>query len=83
MPTQLLSIGYCQTMTPNVVYAMPASRVHLFAMGPDTNGTGANIQFSNDGTVWDTGLATPQSIQSVAAFIRCNTGEVKITLKKD
>ena len=76
MPTPLLSVGYVQTMVQNTVYALPARACHMFFQG-----AGASVEFSNDGTNWTVGAASPQSLTVGAGFARSTGADALVTLK--
>ena len=68
MPTQLLSVGYPQVITQNVIYALPARRCLLF-----TDGVAPTIQQSTDvGFTANIALTLASGQAEVAGgFIRC------------
>jgi len=79
MPTQLLSIGYPQSMLQNVAYAVPARRVFI-----STSTAAAAIQGSNDPTFGDNQAITLTNGEAEIAFsfIRAtNAGPTVVSLR--
>lgn len=76
---QLLSIGYPQTLTKDVIYALPASRCLLFV---DT--AGAALEQSNtDVMTADVNITLVDGQKEVAGgFIRSTAADCIVTLKK-
>lgn len=80
MPTQLLSIGYVQPMSQNVIYALPSSRCLLFC---DT--AAATFQQSNTVAMTLSVALTPDANEQIevgGGFIRCTSGDVLVKLSK-
>lgn len=75
---QLLSIGYPQTLTKDVIYALPAKRCLLFC---DTGGV-ALEQSTNDAMTVDVNMVLTDGMEQIAGgFIRAtNVGGAVITL---
>lgn len=75
---QLLSIGYPQTLTKNVIYALPGRRCLLFC---DT--AGAALEQSNTAAMTaDVNLTLVDGQSEVAgAFIRSTAADAIVTLK--
>lgn len=76
---QLLSISYPQTLTQNVIYALPAKRCLLFS-----DGVGAAFDVATEETmaVHVGPLTLVDGMHDISgAFIRCTSGNVRVTLK--
>jgi len=76
---QLLSIGYPQTLTQNTIYALPARRTLLFS-----DGAGAAFDIATEETmvVHIGPLTLVDGMHDLSgAFIRCTSGNVRVTLK--
>ena len=75
---QLLSIGYPQTLTQNVIYALPARRCLLFV---DT--AGAALEQSNTAAMTaDVNITLVDGQKEVAGgFIRSTAADCIVTLK--
>lgn len=78
MATQLLSLGYPQLMTQNIIYALPARRCILF-----TDTAAPTIQQSTDVAFTANAVLTLASGQAEVAggFIRCTTSNITVNLK--
>ena len=79
--TTLLSVGYPQTMTQNQVFALPATRCLLF-----TETVAATIVQSNDvamGTTAPVTLPATGMAEVSGGFIKCTSGNIVVTLKKN
>lgn len=86
---QLISIGYPQTLTQNVIYALPVSRCLLFVATP-----GVALEQSNTATMMETNPLFPPAPADVnitlvdgqsevaGGFIRSTAADCIVTLKK-
>lgn len=66
MATTLLSIGYVQTLTQNVAFALPARQVRVM--------TSLAVDVSLDGAAWANLANATTGADCTAAFIRCTAG---------
>ena len=76
---QLLSISYPQTLVQNTIYALPARRCLLFS-----DGAGAAFDVATEETmVTHVGpLTLVDGMHDLAgSFIRCTSGNVRVSLK--
>jgi hypothetical protein len=71
----LLSIGWIQPMTQNIVYALPA-RACRIQVSPDT----ATLVKSVDGIDFDTMALTEGGANCSGAFIKATSGNVNVDL---
>lgn len=73
MATTSLKIGPVETMTQNVVYALPARQVRLMSS--------LAVDISLDGSAWAALANATTGADCTAAFIRCTTGNALVVLK--
>lgn len=77
MPTQLLSIGYVQTMLQDVVYALPSSRTRMFAEA------GTYEQANDVAGPWTAITLVDGMVDLAGSHIRCTTaGPVDVKFAK-
>jgi hypothetical protein len=76
--TQLISLGYVQVLTQNVVYALPARRCLLF-----TDASTPTIQQSSDvGFTANVAVTlTGGQAELDGGFIKCTTGNINVVAK--
>jgi hypothetical protein len=76
--TQLLSLGYVQAITQNVIYALPARQCQLF-----TDGTSPTIVQSTDvGFTANVAVVlTNGQMELTGGFIKCTSGDIRVFLK--
>ena len=76
---ELLSIGYPQTLTQNTIYALPGRRTLLFSDGA---GAAFDVATEESMAIHIGPLTLADGMHDLSgAFIRCTSGNVRVTLK--
>lgn len=81
MAARLISLSYPQTVVQGEIVALPARAHQLTVMSTAAAGTGATVQFGNNGTIFAAGVTTPHSTQSGWGFMTAQTGDVVVVAK--